>query len=160
MITSLHIVSYRLSTSNHNCRRCEIILDILYLIVFLHQTTTCARLGVSLDDCILSSFYIKPQLDLERTQRSYHCILSSFYIKPQLSTAAFTDATYCILSSFYIKPQRDIFKSLTLNYLGKNIVTKSEMMRCLFAAKLLKKIQLKWSWPNFFFNLSPNINYI
>ena len=105
MITSLHIVSYRLSTSNHNCRRCEIILDILYLIVFLHQTTTCARLGVSLDDCILSSFYIKPQLDLERTQRSYHCILSSFYIKPQLSTAAFTDATYCILSSFYIKPQ-------------------------------------------------------
>lgn len=68
--------------------------------------------------------------------------------------------TYCILSSFYIKPQRDIFKSLTLNYLGKNIDTKSEMMRCLFAAKLLKKFQLKWSWPNFFFNLSPNINYI
>ena len=55
----------------------------LYLIPFLHQTTTAA-VGISNPDgCILFHFYIKPQhcnrLDLALDR----CILFHFYIKPQ-----------------------------------------------------------------------------
>ena len=35
--------------------------------------------------CILSKFYIKPQLRLERELARCSCILSKFYIKPQLA---------------------------------------------------------------------------
>ena len=38
----------------------------LYLIEILHQTTTQRSLGFSYVGCILSKFYIKPQLRLER----------------------------------------------------------------------------------------------
>ena len=36
---------------------------------------------------------------------SFGCILSKFYIKPQLSAISFLQAFCCILSKFYIKPQ-------------------------------------------------------
>ena len=56
------VVSYRNSTSNHNLYPVRIDFIKLYLIEILHQTTTQAmatRLRLS---CILSKFYIKPQL--------------------------------------------------------------------------------------------------
>ena len=78
--------------------------------------------------CIISSFYIKPQLCANSKSRALCCIISSFYIKPQLSpplTAITTELYYifilhqtttmlklqaeaisCIISSFYIKPQQ------------------------------------------------------
>ena len=55
----------------------------LYLIEILHQTTTNAiqfRVKIS---CILSKFYIKPQLGWQRPNFCCCCILSKFYIKPQ-----------------------------------------------------------------------------
>ena len=58
------VVSYRNSTSNHNEKcRCDKAY-VLYLIEILHQTTT--KLSVCFPDmcCILSKFYIKPQLRL------------------------------------------------------------------------------------------------
>ena len=77
------IVSYHLSTSNHNApmvfpvqtRLYRIIFlhqttmkespaDTgmkLYRIIFLHQTTIWSITGITLTNCIVSSFYIKPQ---------------------------------------------------------------------------------------------------
>ena len=56
--------------------------------------------------CILSKFYIKPQHSHE-TYCAYHsCILSKFYIKPQLFYADLSKVRRCILSKFYIKPQQ------------------------------------------------------
>ena len=55
----------------------------LYLIEILHQTTTRPSLSWLLLRCILSKFYIKPQLVPNSTDTSYGCILSKFYIKPQ-----------------------------------------------------------------------------
>ena len=56
--------------------------------------------------CILSKFYIKPQLDKQLAEWSERCILSKFYIKPQRRRIQqFADLS-CILSKFYIKPQR------------------------------------------------------
>ena len=56
------VVSYRNSTSNHNSRAAGTISAGLYLIEILHQTTTCGKCEDCLRRCILSKFYIKPQL--------------------------------------------------------------------------------------------------
>ena len=99
------VVSYRNSTSNHNTgttfymnaslylieilhqttTRVQPYLPdlLLYLIEILHQTTTCGRCEDCLRRCILSKFYIKPQLNPMHTRRTTCCILSKFYIKPQ-----------------------------------------------------------------------------
>ena len=55
----------------------------LYLIEILHQTTTHHPWLFKLSSCILSKFYIKPQLFRCFHDRSKRCILSKFYIKPQ-----------------------------------------------------------------------------
>ena len=62
----LEVVSYRNSTSNHNKKRFQPITIALYLIEILHQTTTEPPDIVAFTRCILSKFYIKPQLRLER----------------------------------------------------------------------------------------------
>ena len=82
-ITNPLVVSYRNSTSNHNNVEFFDNTIVLYLIEILHQTTTRLLLpGLPLC-CILSKFYIKPQLDYLQVWRSWCCILSKFYIKPQ-----------------------------------------------------------------------------
>ena len=122
------VVSYRNSTSNHNSAATPFILPLLYLIEILHQTTTSPRkrafplrlylieilhqTTTKTDDsffwvcCILSKFYIKPQLIPCGKCEDCCCILSKFYIKPQPALFLLGSATRCILSKFYIKPQR------------------------------------------------------
>ena len=80
-------------------------LSELYLIEILHQTTTSGLTRQIKRCCILSKFYIKPQLQMYTIYFTFRCILSKFYIKPQLRNdqPAFTQR--CILSKFYIKPQ-------------------------------------------------------
>ena len=55
----------------------------MYLILFLHQTTTIFDGYRSYPGCILFCFYIKPQLPLLFGSRLGCCILFCFYIKPQ-----------------------------------------------------------------------------
>ena len=78
----------------------------LYLIEILHQTTTRREVNAQLASCILSKFYIKPQLARIRPYSAIRCILSKFYIKPQREKSRVSQKHSCILSKFYIKPQR------------------------------------------------------
>ena len=78
------VVSYRNSTSNHNRSCGNVVRGKLYLIEILHQTTTMAHISGIMESCILSKFYIKPQLDASTMKTMLRCILSKFYIKPQL----------------------------------------------------------------------------
>ena len=78
------VVSYRNSTSNHNSRRNFPSYVRLYLIEILHQTTTKSAAINRINGCILSKFYIKPQLLGVQGIGTHGCILSKFYIKPQL----------------------------------------------------------------------------
>ena len=55
------VVSYSISTSNHNQRTGGKSRSVLYLIPFLHQTTTSIKPRVFITSCILFHFYIKPQ---------------------------------------------------------------------------------------------------
>ena len=79
----------------------------LYLIEILHQTTTLLPSSGTCPRCILSKFYIKPQLSLPGLFCRNGCILSKFYIKPQQIVDALDVVEGCILSKFYIKPQRE-----------------------------------------------------
>ena len=56
------VVSYRNSTSNHNMELEDAKRPGLYLIEILHQTTTRTAPNEVRVRCILSKFYIKPQL--------------------------------------------------------------------------------------------------
>ncbi len=99
------VVSYFISTSNHNFRRPYVIFIKLYLISFLHQTTTRAHHLFRRASCILFHFYIKPQQTANSHQMIQSCILFHFYIKPQLLLTVSKSALSCILFHFYIKPQ-------------------------------------------------------
>ena len=79
------VVSYSISTSNHNTYRDEDIPKWLYLIPFLHQTTTALVLVLMPLRCILFHFYIKPQPFKVNPSVLNRCILFHFYIKPQQS---------------------------------------------------------------------------
>ena len=93
---------------NNSCNYAAFQYCRLYLIEILHQTTThCKCIQFTLC-CILSKFYIKPQLLVEIATISYRCILSKFYIKPQRWSCWCRAPCCCILSKFYIKPQLDV----------------------------------------------------
>ena len=91
------VVSYRNSTSNHNTWQLILQILSLYLIEILHQTTTLNYEGSDYFSCILSKFYIKPQLRAHNQKNRESCILSKFYIKPQhfyASCCAFVVVSY------------------------------------------------------------------
>ena len=78
------VVSYRNSTSNHNSRYYKYFLFQLYLIEILHQTTT-----MKLQQLINQKLYLIEILHQTTTIHAIcrikkSCILSKFYIKPQL----------------------------------------------------------------------------
>ena len=56
---------------------------LLYLIEFLHQTTTMKLDERLSKGCILLNFYIKPQQEIYLCRFGSCCILLNFYIKPQ-----------------------------------------------------------------------------
>ena len=87
------------------CKSHTLGLPLLYLIEILHQTTTRLFLPRHPLCCILSKFYIKPQLPAPTLYPSISCILSKFYIKPQQYRPYDINRKRCILSKFYIKPQ-------------------------------------------------------
>ena len=63
----------------------------LYLIPFLHQTTTYERCGKNSGGCILFHFYIKPQPARNQLYGGSRCILFHFYIKPQRLVAGYAE---------------------------------------------------------------------
>ena len=81
--TIFFVVSYWISTSNHNNYEWNNTLKMLYLIEFLHQTTTIRSNEPQVRSCILLNFYIKPQLEKAQLDKRSCCILLNFYIKPQ-----------------------------------------------------------------------------
>ena len=121
------VVSYWISTSNHNSVSHKRKGSVLYLIEFLHQTTTewgCIAFSLMLylieflhqtttssdPYCFAMSLYLIEFLHQTTTAWTEYttavcCILLNFYIKPQQSARSFMFPFCCILLNFYIKPQ-------------------------------------------------------
>ena len=93
-------------TSNHNSQAFLITFLPLYIVRFLHQTTTAATSLRGMISCISFVSYIKPQLHKSHPYSGVCCISFVSYIKPQpiLCTGGFDKC--CISFVSYIKPQR------------------------------------------------------
>ena len=121
--TSNHNVSFSLSfrcevvylyipTSNHNCRDFFCFYFLLYIFIFLHQTTTSIRVTRSLPGCISLYSYIKPQRLGLACLPLLGCISLYSYIKPQLGECGYPSCGGCISLYSYIKPQLSLLQSL------------------------------------------------
>ena len=114
------VVSYLVSTSNHNRNPSILLAPMLFLISYLHQTTTACASEDVFPGCFLSRIYIKPQLGRLYSYRSMSCFLSRIYIKPQPVVSVIAAGQSCFLSRIYIKPQlpsRDVLLIDVVSYL-------------------------------------------
>ena len=106
LLLYLSSVVYRpFPTSNHNLVGGAVGSFLLYIVRFLHQTTTCRCHHRCPSRCISSVSYIKPQLGVSIVFTLQGCISSVSYIKPQHHVLAFLRRQGCISSVSYIKPQ-------------------------------------------------------
>ena len=107
---------------------------LLSYISFLHQTTTMSCMSWLVMHCLISLFYIKPQLLDKDTRMENNCLISLFYIKPQLVFVSLYNVIHCLISLFYIKPQliaRVIFDPHIVLYLfSTSNHNRSSLRRC------------------------------
>ena len=79
-----HMVVYHLvPTSNHNYMAMNQLTNGLFIILFLHQTTTFRVLLPPWLCCLSSCSYIKPQRSMRYHSTRVGCLSSCSYIKPQ-----------------------------------------------------------------------------
>ena len=83
-LSCFSVVYHTIPTSNHNWRKPRHISPRLYIILFLHQTTTTACCGLFFLSCISYYSYIKPQQRSSDAFKFCCCISYYSYIKPQL----------------------------------------------------------------------------
>ena len=93
------VVSYRNSTSNHNYKVTYDFVPKLYLIEILHQTTTQFFVGHLFCRLYLIEILHQTTTTSIIQRRSERCILSKFYIKPQL--------LFCCFAQFYVVSYRN-----------------------------------------------------
>ena len=105
-LTRLYIVRFlhQTTTARVNVKH----KNVLYIVRFLHQTTTTKERGLKELSCISSVSYIKPQLPYVEFAHDTCCISSVSYIKPQPFFLSFVTTISCISSVSYIKPQLNI----------------------------------------------------
>ena len=84
LLQSSQVVSYRNSTSNHNPHVLRCVGTLLYLIEILHQTTTRSRRRHWRHELYLIEILHQTTTSVDCSLFCYSCILSKFYIKPQL----------------------------------------------------------------------------
>ena len=78
------VVYHLVPTSNHNFKGLSNDVTLLFIILFLHQTTTDIRAYMKRLRCLSSCSYIKPQREGCEDGRGWCCLSSCSYIKPQL----------------------------------------------------------------------------
>ena len=105
---SSFVVSYSISTSNHNYVASLSCMPELYLIPFLHQTTTQEHREIN-----VMVLYLIPFLHQTTTNVSFIPWLARLYLIPflhQTTTATLSSVAFfcCILFHFYIKPQQHV----------------------------------------------------
>ena len=105
------IVLYRLSTSNHNISTSYFTSTILSYIVFLHQTTTTCKVTQKYMHCLISSFYIKPQL--QYLVNSFltivlYCLSTSNHNSPSTESNVPCIVLYCLSTSNHNKNGQEI----------------------------------------------------
>ena len=105
-VVAVTVVLYLFSTSNHNFTEASLWSPSVVLYLFSTSNHNLAPLRPSLrHGCLISLFYIKPQLTCCNNRKSVSCLISLFYIKPQPTYFSSIKKESCLISLFYIKPQ-------------------------------------------------------
>ena len=102
---AFYVVYLTIPTSNHNITLILVMIRWLYILLFLHQTTTHISHSTRRSGCISYYSYIKPQPDTVRLFDMLGCISYYSYIKPQPITTYKGKPWRCISYYSYIKPQ-------------------------------------------------------
>ena len=110
-------------TSNHNSVVNGINLLLLYIVLFLHQTTTEYKMGNPSSRCISYYSYIKPQQPMAWPPPAQGCISYYSYIKPQLLNDIILHGYSCISYYSYIKPQLSAVLATLIGVVYRTIPT-------------------------------------
>ena len=102
----LLVVYHLVPTSNHNSALGAGQQGVLFIILFLHQTTTRYREYRIYRGCLSSCSYIKPQPTKLLSSQFPRCLSSCSYIKPQPFYIQRGVNARCLSSCSYIKPQQ------------------------------------------------------
>ena len=106
MAAECWVVYHLVPTSNHNPPARQHRSHWLFIILFLHQTTTRSLFSKVVHRCLSSCSYIKPQPVVEVVPIHDCCLSSCSYIKPQPYGIFKCSHICCLSSCSYIKPQR------------------------------------------------------
>ena len=149
----LRVVYRTIPTSNHNWKNGASFLLLLYIVLFLHQTTTIILktilngllyivlflhqtttlpLITSLLSCCISYYsYIKPQRSSTKDNPMHSCISYYSYIKPQHQEVVPEGNNCCISYYSYIKPQLPALPYGMLPVVYRTIPTSNHNMQVL-----------------------------
>ena len=96
------------TTTQHRCPQMS---DQLYIFIFLHQTTTLLPTKKLLSCCISLYSYTKPQPTICSTLALQSCISLYSYTKPQLSYT--TPAFHCVVYLYIPTPNHNLVSIMT-----------------------------------------------
>ena len=115
----------------------------LYLIEILHQTTTTVAFSVATACCILSKFYIKPQLKAIKYPKFGGCILSKFYIKPQRVNDVYQERQLYLIEILHqTTTSGRILRPILMLYLIEILHQTTTLLRRIQAQPLLYLIEI------------------
>ena len=124
------VVYHLVPTSNHNIWSRLISVYLLFIILFLHQTTTGMNLLALRFSCLSSCSYIKPQLENSVAAMAMGCLSSCSYIKPQRGIVKWLIILRCLSSCSYIKPQQAKQKKASASVVYHLVPTSNHNERC------------------------------
>ena len=125
----LWVVYRSIPTSNRNAQGAYNGENLLYIVLFLHQTATLDDNAEDGYSCISFYSYIKPQQELCPRVRAQSCISFYSYIKPQPYHPWSQKWHSCISFYSYIKPQRKASASLVEPVVYRSIPTSNRNCR-------------------------------
>ena len=128
----IYVVSYLISSSNHNCMSTISISYRLFLISYHHQTTTVLLEAAALGQLFLISYHHQTTTVVCMEANSPGCFLSHIIIKPQLSNVKLLLMRCCFLSHIIIKPQRLVLLCVVLrSCFLSHIIIKPQPISCI-----------------------------
>ena len=115
----------------------------MYLIEILHQTTTEGERYAEFASCILSKFYIKPQLKAIKYPKFGGCILSKFYIKPQRVNDVYQERQLYLIEILHqTTTSGRILRPILMLYLIEILHQTTTLLRRIQAQPLLYLIEI------------------
>ena len=125
------VVYHLVPTSNHNLQKVKVPSFQLFIILFLHQTTTLSARSDRLRKLFIILFLHQTTTRNEPDQIFARCLSSCSYIKPQQYKGLLNKCRSCLSSCSYIKPQPQAIQA-------------ASNARCLSSCSYIKPQQVKY----------------